>query len=757
MKVVVYLEPAVFRADPLFLSPWAGWLAQIAKANERLELTCVTNRLLANHVRELAGTTRIECIGLAQRDAVVAFDFDRVAYARDLFAEDDTKVANAPLLASLASVAERVRPDVVLSFSENRYLKPAFGSPVLFTELGPLSRSLCAPSFFYDPVGHQTPNLLTRCWPRIVDANVPDHARASLASLWEHTVRRPTLEDPRSQALARHLHGEKRSRKLVLFALQPEDWLTYEGLHPAVSLTDLVMAWASRLPSDWAAVVTYHPAQRLPARVEGLLADEHNNLVFLPDDLASGSSEFALPHVDAIAAISSSVGMQALLWRKARIAMGRGSSASLGVDDLRKLDEARPLGEAERVALLFFLTNRFCQPSSRVLDEPGYFSGFLDELACAGFSDTAFLDPTTWRESNARALLSVPTMAPTIPSITAPAAPVEPPTIRVYVGTDDSQVVAHQVLEYSIRKHTRRRVEYVPIRNIPVPIPNDPAKRPRTGFSFHRFLIPQLAGYQGRAIYLDADMLVVADIAELFDMDLGGKSVLCTNHQTPPIAWRDNPHFHPGLHLAVMLLDCDRLRWNIHEIVGRLEDGKLDYADLMMRLRILPEEEIGDHVPLAWNSLERYVPGETKLVHYTVVSMQPWKCVTNPNERVWLRYYRDAIRVGFVNPEDVRRGLAQGYLHPRLGAILEDELARGPIATDVDADTRRLRIEHASLASQHADTLKDLERLVQERAALREQIRPTNYARSLARDLERKARTTFARLRRRAREKLASF
>src|SRR3954451_5303347 len=86
------------------------------------------------------------------------------------------------------------------------------------------------------------------------------------------------------------------------------------------------------------------------------------------------------------------------------------------------------------------------------------------------------------------------------------------PTLRIFVGTDDSQIVAHEVLEYSIRKHTSRPVEFVPMHNIDLPLPRDPAQRPRTGFSFYRFLIPSLCGFKGRAIYLDADMLVLSDI-----------------------------------------------------------------------------------------------------------------------------------------------------------------------------------------------------------------------------------------------------
>ncbi len=49
-------------------------------------------------------------------------------------------------------------------------------------------------------------------------------------------------------------------------------------------------------------------------------------------------------------------------------------------------------------------------------------------------------------------------------------------------------------------------------------MPKDEPNRGRTGFSFSRFQIPKLAGYKGRALYLDADMQVFGDIAELWDI-----------------------------------------------------------------------------------------------------------------------------------------------------------------------------------------------------------------------------------------------
>jgi hypothetical protein len=198
--------------------------------------------------------------------------------------------------------------------------------------------------------------------------------------------------------------------------------------------------------------------------------------------------------------------------------------------------------------------------------------------------------------------------------------------------------------------------------DMPVPVPVDEANRARTGFSFYRFLIPKLCGYQGRALYLDADMQMFSDIDELWRIPFGDRKVLCTYQAEAPESWRDSAWFHPGRQMSVMLLDCSRLDWDIDEIVGGLDHGRYDYADLMFDLSIVPPDEIGDDIPPEWNHLETFEQGRTKLTHYTVVPTQPWKNDENALRVVWEDCYREAVRAGAVEPALVREGIGKGHL-----------------------------------------------------------------------------------------------
>jgi hypothetical protein len=244
---------------------------------------------------------------------------------------------------------------------------------------------------------------------------------------------------------------------------------------------------------------------------------------------------------------------------------------------------------------------------------------------------------------------------------------VEP--MRVFVGADRSQMVPACVLEYSIRKFATGPVEVTPMVDIPVPIPKEPRNRPRTGFSFSRFLIPKLCGYRGRALYVDSDMQVFTDLAELWRIPFGDQKVLCTNQPRPP-QWNDNHGFQPGRQMSVMLLDCSRLDWDIERIVQGLDQGSFTYENLMFDMCLLQPHEIEDRIPPRWNCLEHYEPGDTSLLHFTVVNTQPWRNDLSPLRGVWEECYREAMAAGAVVPDEVQAGIAARWLKPALAEAL---------------------------------------------------------------------------------------
>ncbi len=257
--------------------------------------------------------------------------------------------------------------------------------------------------------------------------------------------------------------------------------------------------------------------------------------------------------------------------------------------------------------------------------------------------------------------------------------------IRIYVGTDRSQMAGFDVLKYSIERHTDAKVEMSTMMDVHLPDPVDPRNRKRTGFSFNRFAIPQLAGYKGRAIYTDADMQVFTDIRELWELDFHGAKVVCQEELPDDMAHDKKKHAPKARkkQCSVMLLDCGALDWDPVEIVRGL-DGKYTYQELMSEMCILDESEVSYTLPIEWNSLEHY-DENTCLIHYTDMPTQPWVSAENPLGWVWINEVRRMLKDKVIGMDYLHNEVALGYARPSLVT----EIKKVKDSRDVDEDLRR--------------------------------------------------------------------
>ena len=174
--------------------------------------------------------------------------------------------------------------------------------------------------------------------------------------------------------------------------------------------------------------------------------------------------------------------------------------------------------------------------------------------------------------------------------------------IRVFVGTDgDFQQDAEKVLEWSIRKNTKEEVDVTFMR---------PGwKTGCTGFSTHRYLIPELCEFQGYAIYFDVDMLVLGDLTELMSYKLPGKWTITKRHEHKTgikHRWRDE----------VSVIDCSAFKAILPTSSELRRENQAVVAATTLR------GYYSETIPRTWNA--KILTPEAKLIHYTNLRTQPW-------------------------------------------------------------------------------------------------------------------------------------
>lgn len=212
--------------------------------------------------------------------------------------------------------------------------------------------------------------------------------------------------------------------------------------------------------------------------------------------------------------------------------------------------------------------------------------------------------------------------------------PKEAPEIKIRDGVEDS-LIPSLVLEASIKRYSPRTrvistygMERPRLKNYKNPTP----------FSLVRFMVPKLCDFEGWALYCDADQVVFTDVRELLELKNA-----CDN---PPAIWIAKAERCTG----VIFMDTSRLRhWDAWDCAARVDSG-MKYGKMMLDLNGHGFDNFGD-LGGTWNSRDRH-DADTKLLHYTNLSTQPWKFPgQHPLEHIWGRNLVLAVKEGFLRLE----------------------------------------------------------------------------------------------------------
>ena len=237
--------------------------------------------------------------------------------------------------------------------------------------------------------------------------------------------------------------------------------------------------------------------------------------------------------------------------------------------------------------------------------------------------------------------------------------------VRVFIGSGEASLLERKVAAYSLRKHTRGELDIYVINGthnalelndgepFPAPMSLRVKYRNVTEFSLYRFLIPEVCGRQGRAIYIDSDTICLSDIGELFGAPMDGAQFLAKSEAYKGGLWG----------LSVMLIDCESCSFDLEAVVDEIDRGlytMTDFSCMSPEFLARHPYRIGELDP-RWNSFD-YADAGTKLIHYTNLYTQPWKYPGHPHGELWFEYFNEARASGYVTPRDIELSLVRSYV-----------------------------------------------------------------------------------------------
>jgi hypothetical protein len=247
--------------------------------------------------------------------------------------------------------------------------------------------------------------------------------------------------------------------------------------------------------------------------------------------------------------------------------------------------------------------------------------------------------------------------------------------IRFFIGYDEREAIAYHVLAQSILRLASVPVSITPLvqshlRKIGL-YRREPDLRASTSFSLTRFLVPELCGFKGEAVYMDCDMLCLRDPVppncrdEGFDRQFCWQCnrenfsvAVCKHDYVPRLGQKmdgQRNFAYPRKNWSsLMIFNNERCRALTREYVNEATPADLH------RFAWVPDDEIRG-MPLTNNWLvDEYEPNPSaRVLHYTLGG--PWfPQWQGDHELEWFREFDSMVSPAIVavagRPVGSRRG-----------------------------------------------------------------------------------------------------
>lgn len=192
--------------------------------------------------------------------------------------------------------------------------------------------------------------------------------------------------------------------------------------------------------------------------------------------------------------------------------------------------------------------------------------------------------------------------------------------IPIFVGYDPREAIAYHVCTNSIIRHATVPVSLTPCALNTLQGYKEPYTDGSNHFTYSRFLVPHLMQYRGWAIFIDGDMLLKDDIAELWKLRDDTKAVMVVKHDyktkmKTKYLGAPNEDYPRKNWSSVIMWNCAHPA-NRFLTPASVEDST---GSQLHRFSWIHNDDVGS-LPLEWNwlDIEYEKNANAKLVHYTL-------------------------------------------------------------------------------------------------------------------------------------------
>ncbi|WP_152019922.1 hypothetical protein [Aliarcobacter butzleri] len=361
MKILFYVEPLIEQDKPYWKDGWVGVFCNniiktLEQSENNYEFLIMTNEAIAQKVN-----IETPIIQLTQKELLAPFETTNYMDATKAWhCETYTSEQLENYKNLMSEKLNGFIPDIIITFSPVPFFREMLPNTlILHHEYSIFSRLPYPESWFLDPVGMHSNLFLNKFEDEIKSTQLTDKQTGLLNGFKELCQNILASKSP-----FKKIFDEKRKQfdYLVLLPLQFSRYYSFDDIVPFKSQYEYCVYVLDKVPSNIGVVVNTHPEYPVISKeaVE-FLKTKYPNFIYEDEfNTIYASGQFILPFVDAVITVSSSLGLQTLLFDKKLITLSDKTFSFIADDtSIDNIENVLNSDNVDKNVFLYFMLTKY--------------------------------------------------------------------------------------------------------------------------------------------------------------------------------------------------------------------------------------------------------------------------------------------------------------------------------------------------------------------------------------------------------------
>ncbi len=387
MRILFYIEPLIEKNMPNWKDGWfSTFVNDIINTLQENTMHKYDFRIMLNEPLHLLHSDlhKKNQIVLTQKELFEPFpkytnylDIS-LKWFQNTYSQDELRYYEDLMITKLDNFV----PDICISFTPIPFLKNAFKEAlILYHEFAMFSRAPYPATWFFDPinVGSGGGCAYVSSYQKAINSIELTLEQENLVKIFKMEVQKLiSVKNP----FKKHINEYKsKFDYLVLLPLQDSGYYQFEAYTGYKSQYEYLIDVLENIPDNIGVIVTTHPEYNiLTEQVKEYLQKKYKNFINSNNfEKYYASSQFLIEYVDAVIVVSTSVGLNTLIWDKKLISLGKNFLDFMSDSNtLENIGNVIQQKNKNKEQFLFWICTRYAIPEN-YLKSSEWLTSFLEK------------------------------------------------------------------------------------------------------------------------------------------------------------------------------------------------------------------------------------------------------------------------------------------------------------------------------------------------------------------------------------------